>query len=354
MTTAAKIAIILLVASATLALAVAQGSRSAGKWSELEISFATDKITAYDYILDLGVVGSLPDQTSASFVATSSCWGEPAMPIDADSLRKTLELSIRNKGKRPLRLSPEVVGGKVTASWTKGVGQDRTLQLGPEKGDTLRISFAPGQAKEQDFNAVLLMNEVDPVAVISIDYLLLPNLLPITLSSGSVPNGDGNAYSLTTLDGIGYKVASGPAPPHYMLRHACHWLTGDRVCGSYSHCDWIGQPSREGAAFHFTLQGHNESTPHTRYSEGHLGLLYEVIEDTPRLKTPDAQAEAPAFEEVGMPRTNGSYTTNGAWESSNNKTFRSWCCATPSVQPKRNGPSPSAEYVGSSMQMVTT
>ena len=112
------------------------------------------------------------------------------------------------------------------------------------------------------------------VSELLIDYQLSddPTLLPVEMGSRDVLSGDQKNYD-------DYTIEVPQAPPFYVARKSCLWLSGDRVkCENYSRCSF-SQSTGSSVIASFGLQGHEqkENLGKTRLeSQGHLKVVYQL------------------------------------------------------------------------------
>jgi hypothetical protein len=113
---------------------------------------------------------------------------------------------------------------------------------------------------------------------ISVAFDVVQAVEKIEKASGGRASGTGADFSSP------YSLCLGSAPDHYTLNKAAvkFWLTGDRSCGSYSHCEQA-QADDNNVCYNFALQGHSEDGS-SRTSEGHLEAQYNLKAPTPVLR----------------------------------------------------------------------
>jgi hypothetical protein len=176
-----------------------------------------------------------------------------------------------------VKLIAVYAGSRIHAGWRAADDSiEEAVELTSQETATLRITFGVDDGKTQDLSLVSILSEGRPVTNISLDYAFLKQFVDVEYSSGMVLSGPSEAFSPD------YWLGTGPAPPMYTLYKACHWLTGDRACNSWSTCDWTRKDDVD-VSFRFTLQGHKESSS-AKLSEGHLRAVYRLSGKQPELR----------------------------------------------------------------------
>jgi hypothetical protein len=117
-----------------------------------------------------------------------------------------------------------------------------------------------------------------------VSYVVLTSPVSAHADSGPKPSGNGQDTSMN------YPLcAYAPAQGEYEVVTSHYWLTGDRVCNSWSQCAPSPESSGKQACFVFNMQGHSECTrpfsncAATRNSEGHIDATFKLVPSAPKL-----------------------------------------------------------------------
>lgn len=173
-------------------------------------------------------------------------------------------LTVHNLSPYARRVEAQAAGAGLTVAWTSesedeaippmGRRDIRVLARTPEsvKGS---LSFREGPTSLRE---IVVTTEVAPPTVAK------------EQQSGAKASGHGGDFSEP------YALCLGPAPRQYTLvpESIRFWLTGDRTCGDWSHCNRVAADDSD-VCYSFSLQGHSEDGS-ARNSEGHLRAEYKL------------------------------------------------------------------------------
>jgi hypothetical protein len=187
-------------------------------------------------------------------------------------------VSVKNLTTKPENLSIAYAGSWTRAYWEESPGASTSLTsyiatLGPGETRTIKIDFRP-MAGYEDLNDVLLMQDGRLVSELLLDYQLSDDSILRLVEMGSldVLSGDQKWYD-------DYTIEVPEAPPFYVVRKSCLWLSGDRVkCENFSRCSF-SQSTGSSVIASFGLQGHEEKENPgrtRRESQGHLKAAYQL------------------------------------------------------------------------------
>ncbi len=153
---------------------------------------------------------------------------------------------------------------EVTATWPS---HEQTLRIPAHERRSLFVSVRePGKPGR----ALHLREGDSTIRTLNVAFEVVPKTIIAEKASGPKPSGNGGDFS------VSYPLCLGHAPTQFTLvKPSVHfWLSGDRTCGMYSHCDPVSSDDSD-VCYSFSLQGHSEDGS-SRISEGHLHAEYEL------------------------------------------------------------------------------
>lgn len=225
-----------------------------------------------ELVMDLGILGT----TSTDDIRPGPN-ADCRSPRSFTANRSELRLNVFVIASRSLTLL--ITGSKISAEWLTPFPEASSLPEVARRRE-LAVRFKFGDARTQELNAIYFVAGDGAVAEVLVDYALMPSRVIQPVTSGLVPSSTAN---VTNWRDFHYQLMTGPPPPHYELVKVCSWLSGDRSCGSYSECSMNVTPRNVNMSF--ALQGHSDSEPHIRQSEGHIAAAYRLQESRPTVKT---------------------------------------------------------------------
>jgi hypothetical protein len=183
----------------------------------------------------------------------------------------TATLDVENLSARERSVTVDAESG-ITATWTSGVEQTVAIPAQEHR----RVSVKTDGSKAGGLIAFRESNKT--LRTLKVAAEVVDNTTAVEKASGDKPSGDGYNYS------VAYPICLGPAPNGYTLikDSVRFWLTGDRRCGDWSHCDPVSADDKD-VCYSFSLQGHSEGGG-PRNSEGHLRAAYTLKAPEPRLR----------------------------------------------------------------------
>lgn len=184
----------------------------------------------------------------------------------------TTTLDVQNLSPRPRQVDVHSTSQDVTAIWTSG---DQSTTIPEMERRSLRVSAGRGGLLGQEIS---LREGETTLRDITIEWEVVPATAVQDKSSGARASGNGGDF------GVSYPLCLGPAPKHYTLvpDSVRFWLTGDRTCGNWSHCDPVSKDDSD-VCYSFSMQGHSENGT-SGNSEGHLHAEYRLKPPQPALR----------------------------------------------------------------------
>jgi hypothetical protein len=173
----------------------------------------------------------------------------------------------------------------VAAKWESGMQTAVATDQTPAVVVLTVPAQEPNTELRREVRIAPVANKPLPPMILAVHVHSLPATQVVTRSSGSKRSGRGKDYSDV------YTVcAQAPTPGEYVHESDRFWLTGDRNCGSWAHCDRRIDPSNKQVCLHFSLQGHDEclrpfaDCDATRDSEGHVQATFRLAPSAPSLR----------------------------------------------------------------------